>query len=283
MCVGLVGGAARATPDELRVTFLAVGHGGCIVLETPDGRTLLYDAGSMAGPELVRRQVAPFLWSRGVRRIDEVFLSHADLDHFNGVPALLERFSVGQVTLTPTFADKSTPGVTLMLDELERHGVRVRIARAGDLFSAGGVRLEVLHPPERGPDGPENARSLVLSVKHLGHSLLLTGDLEKAGLERVLGLPKQRVDVLMAPHHGSRASNNPTLAAWASPKLVVSCQGPPRWPPKGNDPYEARGATVWGTWPHGAVTLHSHRSGLVAETFKTGQRVVVRVGGKEGR
>src|SRR5262249_33634015 len=110
-CVGLLGGAVRATPDELRVTFLAVGHGNCTVLETPDGRCILYDSGSLAGPDVTRRQIAPFLWSRGVRRIDELILSHADLDHFNGLPALLERFAVGQITVTPSFADKTTPGV----------------------------------------------------------------------------------------------------------------------------------------------------------------------------
>ena len=74
---------------------LPVGHGGCTVLETPDGRTLLYDAGALAGPEVTRRQIAPFLWSRGIRRIDEVILSHADLDHFNGLPSLLDRFAIG--------------------------------------------------------------------------------------------------------------------------------------------------------------------------------------------
>jgi competence protein ComEC len=77
VCAGLAAGAARLPSDELRCTFLAVGHGGCTVLETPDGRTLLYDAGSLAGPEVTRRQIAPYLWHRGIRRIDEVILSHA--------------------------------------------------------------------------------------------------------------------------------------------------------------------------------------------------------------
>ncbi len=82
----------------MRCTFLAVGHGGCTVLEAPDGRTLLYDAGALGGPEGDRPPNLAFLWHRGISRIDEVFLSHADLDHFNGLPALLDRFAVGQVT-----------------------------------------------------------------------------------------------------------------------------------------------------------------------------------------
>jgi competence protein ComEC len=196
LCVGLLAGAPRVPADELRCTFLAVGHGGCSVLETPDGRTLLYDAGSLAGPDVGRRQIAPFLWSRGVRRIDEVLLSHADLDHFNGLVALLDRFAVGQVTCTPTFADKDTDGVRLTLAELHRRRIPVRIAKAGDRLTAGEVTLEVLHPPARGPEGNENARSLVLQVRHAGHTLLLTGDLEGPGLQRVLGLPRRRVDVI---------------------------------------------------------------------------------------
>ena len=137
LCVGLLCGAARLPSDELRCTFLAVGHGGCTVMETPDGRTLLYDAGALGGPDVTRRQIAPFLWYRGIRRIDEVFLSHADLDHFNGLPELLDRFAVGQVTCTPTFADKNTEGVRETLDALRRRGVPIRIVKAGDVLMGG--------------------------------------------------------------------------------------------------------------------------------------------------
>jgi competence protein ComEC len=281
VCVGLVSGAGRLPSDELRCTFLAVGHGGCTVLEMPDGRVLLYDAGAIAGPDVTRRQIAPFLWSRGIRRIDEVFLSHADLDHFNGLPALLERFAVGQVTCTPTFADKQIEGVRYVLEALREHGVPVRIVHAGDRLTAGTVELEVLHPPPKGPEGNENARSLVLLVRHERHAMLLTGDLEGPGLERVLALPSTPVEVLMAPHHGSKAANVPALAAWARPRLVVSCEGSPPGGTRGPEPYTATGAPFLGTWPHGAVTVRSHRTGLVVETYLTRQRFAVRSEGKQ--
>jgi competence protein ComEC len=197
LCVGLLAGAARLPEGEFRCTFLAVGHGGCTVLEAPGGRVLLYDAGALGGPDVTRRQIAPYLWTRGIRRVDEVLLSHADLDHFNGVEQLLDRFAVGQVTCTPTFADKSTEAVHHTLAVLQERGVPVRVVKAGDVLSVGDVRLEVLHPPARGPEGNENTRSLVLEVRHAGHSLLLTGDLEGAGQLRVLDLPPRRVDVLM--------------------------------------------------------------------------------------
>jgi competence protein ComEC len=276
LCLGLGATSARWPSDELRCTFLAVGHGGCTVIETPDGRVLLYDAGAITGPDVARRQIAPYLWERGIRRIDELFLSHADLDHFNGVPALLERFAIGQVTCTPTFADKATGAVRTTLAEIHRLGVPLRIVSAGDRLTAGGIDIEVLHPPEKGPEGNENTRSLVLLVKHAGHSLLLTGDLEGPGMDRVLSLGLASVDILMAPHHGSRRNNLPRLAEAAAPSVVISCEGPPRSATRDPDPYLAPGRQFLGTYQHGAITVRSHQTGLVIETFVTKQTFVVR-------
>src|SRR5262249_39633366 len=150
-------------------------------------------------------------------------------------------------------------GVQLTLAELERRGVPVRTVKAGDRLTAGDVALEVLHPPEGGPEGNENTRSLVLLVRDAGHTILLTGDLEGPGRGRGLGVAPVPVDVLMAPHHGSRLANRPELEAWAKPKVAVSCQGPPQWPVRVPDPYTAAGAQFLGTWPHGAVTVRSQR------------------------
>jgi competence protein ComEC len=274
LCIGLIAAAARPTPKELRVTFLAVGHGGCTVIETPDGRTLLYDAGTLAGPEVTQRQIAPYLWERGIRRIDEVFLSHADLDHFNGLPALAERFSIGQVTCTPTFAKKETPGVAATLAALEQRGIPLRVVDAGCRLHAGAVVFEVLHPPAEMREGTENERSLVLLIRHAEHTILLTGDLEKAGLERVLALPSPHPDVLMAPHHGSRFANIPALAEWARPQVVISSQGPPRG--RAAEPYSANDAVFLGTWAHGAVTVRSGEDSLIVDTFLSRERFRVR-------
>lgn len=252
--------------NELRVTFLSVGHGGCTVLETPDGRVIVYDAGTMAGPDTVKRVIAPFLWSRGIRRIDELILSHADLDHYNGVPELLRRFPVGQATMTPSFAEKPAREVAEVMLAFEKHGVPRRVAVAGESFRAGEVTIDVLHPPPGGFAGSENERSLVLLVSHRKHTLLLTGDLEKNGTAMLLATPPRMIDVLMAPHHGSPAAFPDSLAKWASPKLVVVSRGPR----SGNIMQEN-----WSTWEHGAVTVTSHATGVVAETFRTKERRVI--------
>jgi competence protein ComEC len=256
--------------DELRCSVLAVGHGSCAVLELPCGRVVLCDAGSLRGPQTAERQIAPFLWSRGINRIDEVLLSHADLDHFNGVPGLLERFSIGMITVTPTFFAREEPAVDNLLTILEQRRIPSRIIRAGQVLTAGETRIEVLHPPASGPPGPENARSMVLLVRYRGRSLLLTGDLEQAGLERVLDLPPQCVDVLIAPHHGSPSSNTERFAEWARPRIVVVSEGQERG--QRPDPYSPRGSVVWRTSQDGAVILRFSAVRLEGETYLTRKR-----------
>jgi competence protein ComEC len=112
-------------------------------------------------------------------------------------------------------------------------------------------------------------------LKHAGRSILLTGDLEGPGLERVLALPRVPVDVLMAPHHGSRTANTPGLAEWAHPRVVVSCQGKPRGGSEASEPYTPRGARFLSTFSRGAVTLRAAPAGMIVETYRTKERWLV--------
>lgn len=267
----------RPPADELRITFLAVGKGGCAVLETPDGRCLVYDAGTTLGPAAVRRVIAPYLWARGIGRIDELFLSHADADHFNGIAELMRRFRVGTVTMTPSFADKPTAEVATALLAIEKHRVTRRIAVAGDRFSAGDARLDVLHPPPVGPPGTENERSLVIAVRFAGHTVLLTGDLENAGTERLLELPSQPAAVLMAPHHGSEKALSPGLVAWSRPRLVVASRGQTQTNSV-KPGHAGLGVPIWDTRDYGAIAIRLHTSGVTTEAFRTGERLVVERG-----
>jgi competence protein ComEC len=263
--------------DDLRCTFLAVGHGGCAVIETPDGRVLLYDIGAVVGPEVAERQVLPFLRQRGIRRIDEVFLSHADLDHFNGLLVLCEQINVGQITRTPTFAEKDARGVHYVTEWLEQQHIPVRIVHAGQILNAGDVVIEVLHPPEVVPESKqenENSRSMVLRVQYHGQSILLTGDLTGPGIERLVSSQPELVDILMAPHHGSLSSNGEALAGALQPQVVVSSQGPRPDPRSLQKAYPR--ARCFDTWTYGAVEIDCQRAAMVITTFRTGERLVVR-------
>jgi competence protein ComEC len=238
-CLALAAGwvAVGLTPGLLRdlgpghrarldCTFLSVDHGCAVLVGFPSGGTLLYDAGSFPSPQSATQSIAAALWSRGIRHLDAVVLSHADADHYNGLPGLLERFSVGVVYVSPVMFDGEEPGLMALKEAIARSGVPVRPIHGGNRLEVReGCQVEVLHPPQRGSVGGDNANSLVLAIEYLGRRVLLPGDLDGPGLRAVLAEEPWHCDVLLAPHHGSRSSDPPGLAQWCRPRWVVVSGG----------------------------------------------------------
>lgn len=266
LCIWILVGVApplarAATRDQIDVSFVAVGHGTCVVLEAPGGETVLYDAGALASPQAVTQTIADYLWYRGIWHVDAIVLSHADVDHYNAVPGLLERFRVGVVYVSPMMFDGfGTSGDSRALGELhaaiDGAGVPIREIWSGDRLRVGAeVAVEVLHPPRRSVLVGDNANSVALSVEYAGRRVLLPGDLESPGLNDLLAELPLDCDILMAPHHGSRRSDPPGLAAWSTPEWVVVSG------PAGADvalvtrTYVAAGARVLHTYDNGTVAL----------------------------
>lgn len=224
--VGLLPGLFADQEPALRCTFVSVGHGGGILIEAPNGRTILYDAGAMTAGDAAARSIQNQLWRHGRQRIDAVVLSHADADHFNALPRLLESVPVGTVFVSRAFCDLSQPSVAALLDQIAAAGVPIRLLSQGDQLQVDPIlKVEVLHPPAEGQDPLDNANSLVLEILFRGKRLLLTGDLEESGLLRLLAQRPRVCDLLLAPHHGSRTCNTPDLARWATPRVVVVSAG----------------------------------------------------------
>jgi competence protein ComEC len=227
-----------------------------VLIEFPQGKTLLYDAGRLGSATTAGRPTAAVLWSRGITHLDALVISHADADHFNAVPFLLDRFSIGQVFVSPTMFRGSQTAVAALAEDFARRGIRVReLAQADCLLTNDACEVRVLHPPRQGMAGSDNANSIVLAVEFAGWRLLLPGDLEPPGLERMLELPQGDCDVLMAPHHGSARSDPTGFAAWSTPALVVISGGPGRDAPAVRQAYEAVGARVLHTAYDGAVQV----------------------------
>ncbi len=263
-CVALLAGwiAAGLLPSMLRghagrldCTFFSVGHGCAALLELPSGQTMLYDAGQLGAPELGARSVAASLWSRGITHLDAVILSHADADHYNLLPHLFERFSVGAVYVSPVMFDSENRAMLALKEAIRGAEVPVREIYAGDRLEGGvGCRIEVVHPPRKGVIGEDNANSLVLEVEYRGRRIFLPGDLEHPGLRDVLAEEPWDCDVLLAPHHGSRRSNPPGLARWCQPEWVVVSGSINSFRPDMAESYHALGATVLHTGDSGAIS-----------------------------
>ncbi len=246
---------------------LAVGHGLAVIIKTGDGRAWLYDCGRLRDPSVGRRIVAPALWARGIARLDAVILSHADSDHYDGLPGLLDLVPVAEVLVPPGFAGPANPGTSELLDRVRSRGINVRTVVEGDSWSAGGTRFDVRHPNRAMDlDTSDNARSVVLDVSYQGRHLLLTGDLDGPGLAAMVARPvKGSIDVLLAPHHGGRSANPRWFYDWASPALVVASQ---RSPILGSrDALLDIHRPILRTWKSGAIRLIWTDAGIKAQGF----------------
>ncbi|MBM4017888.1 MAG: ComEC/Rec2 family competence protein [Planctomycetes bacterium] len=270
-------------PENLRATFLAVGDGNTTLLELPDGRCLLYDAGSaLSYARAAETATAPALWSRGITRVDAAFLSHAHFDHFKDVLPLADRFGVRQVFVPPTFMRKRLRSDDAVVEALMSRGVRVEFFGAGDrLAGTDAAEVSALWP--RGPQAMGKAindGSLVLAVEAGGRRLLLPGDLEPAGIAELLGEPPDdgvapdlRADALLWPHHGHDPDAVGRLARASGARVLVVSAGRPLRPFERPAWLAEQGAACYHTGEAGAVTLELRPAGVRVTTFAAGQTV----------
>jgi competence protein ComEC len=212
----------------LELTAIDVGQGDSILLVSPQGRTLLVDAGGIpfwmhSELDIGEDVVSPYLWSRGFHQLDIVALTHAHADHMGGMAAVLANFHPRELWLG---VDSPSPELQTLLREAKFLKIPVILHKAGDNLEVGGAKLAVLAPPrdaEAHASRP-NDESLVIKISYGATSALLEGDAEKK-TEKQVALEDPEADLLKVAHHGSSTSTIPELLAAVHPRFAVISVG----------------------------------------------------------
>lgn len=206
----------------LEVSFLDVGQGDAILIETPDGFEALVDGGRDSS---VLRELGN---ERGFfdREIDLVAATHPDLDHIAGLVDVLKRYKVETILMTTNEGDSGA--AASFADAAPEEGAEVILADAGQVLQLGAnTTIQVFAPTGDESKLESNTASIVLRVVYGETSFMLTGDapLEIENyLVQTYGAQLDS-DVLKLGHHGSKTSTSDAWLDTVTPEYAVVSAG----------------------------------------------------------
>ena len=277
--------AGRVPPPasgKLRVVFLDVGQGDATMVRMLDGRTMMVDAGGVAGSsfDIGERVVAPSLRALGMRRLNTLVITHGDPDHIGGAPAVMRRF--GPAVLWEGIPVPSHMKLTELADAATAGHVVWRTVQAGDQERNGPVEIRVLHPspPEWERQRVRNDDSVVIELRIGDVSFVLPGDIGAEGERAVVrNLRLRPIAIIKAPHHGSATSSTLPFIQAAHPAAVVFSAG------RGNrfghpaplvvERYQRGGARAFRTDQDGAVMMDTDGVSVEISTW-SGRQMTLR-------
>lgn len=265
-------------PEGIKVTYIDVGQGDSSLIELPDGKRMLIDGGGAFDRrfDIGKRVLAPYLWDKGIKRIDYIVLSHPGSDHIGGLTYIIKKFEIGEVWIN---GDPLIKGFEELLGIIEEKGIPVMVVKRGDAILDDKYNIYVLHPyPEFYPgtveSSSQNNKSIVLKLAYKEHSFLFPGDIEKEAEDDLIFLGNWlRAGIIKVPHHGSKTSSSEGFLSLVQPEVAVISSGKDNIfnhpNPDVIERYENLGTRIYRTDRDGAVIIESDGENLKVETFDT--------------
>ncbi len=188
--------------DAMEIHALGVGHGCCIVIKMPGNRVIVYDAGSYDNFNLADEIVIPYCRKLGMNHIDALFVSHADLDHYNGIPELTSAIYTQNLLAPIGFESQFSQSDYDFVSLISQNNIEIRHLAVGDEIYTDEFNIKVIWPRQQISDST-NHGSLVMKVTCDNRSILLCGDITPQAIGEIVNSDAEIVaDYVLLPHHG---------------------------------------------------------------------------------
>ena len=216
--------SAEITGNELKVTFVDVGKGDCILIQT-DGQNILVDAGYVE----TAADVTAYFESQGIERLDYLIITHYDKDHVGGAADIVAAFEIGQIYL-PDYEGVGKY-YTAFIDAVSDLGLDTEIISEETVITISDAVITI-YPSDIKyvhetwmEEGNDNDVSLVISLINDEDTYMFAGDLEVEGVEKYIAADHGQFDVLKVPHHGVKEDNTEDLINDVKPEIAVITDG----------------------------------------------------------
>ncbi|QDU34713.1 ComEC family competence protein [Poriferisphaera corsica] len=241
----------QASDQNLHLYMYSVGDGTCILIRHRD-QNFVFDCGSSSFYELASKSIVPSMQMQGINKIQNIIVSHADIDHYLGVLDLVDLIPVEAVIVSPQLLEKSAYensnnlkyATSYLINQLRQKQIPIQsVAKGGALpvhrneLSNSNLQVQVLWPPVTYAPKQDNDTSIVLKISFANKNILLVGDIGQDAIEHIQQqYDLSDVDVLELPHHGSYNSASESFVTTIAPSVVLQSSGRKRLQ---NDPWPA--------------------------------------------
>lgn len=270
-------GLLRPQPPGTRIIMLAVGNGSCYIVES-GGQAVMFDAGSGNYLGIGDSTIIPAVRRLGILAVPTLVLSHGDVDHFAAAIEIMNELNTRRLLITTDMMKQAQTDplgpIATVLDEAERLGVQLILADAGYEATFGGAPWEWLHPLADAEYRSSNEASMVIRISAGPHRILLTGDVQGAGMADLMTRAETAelsADVMELPHHGSWSEMSAEFVRLVNPTVVLQSTAGARllgdrWSEElaDRDRYitAEHGATVVEIRADGSIHVSTHLTGV---------------------
>lgn len=215
------------------IYFLDVGQGDCFVIRDKQRSCVIIDCGSTNKSDPGENILEPFLLSKGIERISDIYVTHADDDHINGITYLLQNsknhgIRINRIVMGQNLCDDADEKITKMKELALENQIQVAYISAGFVASYENSSITCLWPQMGSLLSDQNADSLVLWYKKGNFDALFTADTTKETESRLMNLysfeKMPKLDLLKVAHHGSNGSSDEEYLTMLNPSAaIISC------------------------------------------------------------
>lgn len=244
---------------KLIVSYIDVGQADSILIQIPNGKNVLIDAGNNGDSSAI----TSYLKKQGVSKLDIVIATHPHEDHIGSMDAIINTFDIGQIIMPKK--DSTTDTYKALITAIQNKGLKITEAKAGLQLELGSEVSALLMAPNSAGYDDVNNFSAVLKLSYGSNTFLFEGDAQEPSETEMINAGfNLKADVLKVGHHGSNTSSSTAFLAKVQPKYAVISVG------KDNSYGHPSSATLSNLLKAGAEVFRTDESGtIIAESDGT--------------